>query len=77
MDLRMATVKPLIGRDVEKNDKVDVKVMLGFLLGQCSMKSPGVDLVKQRGRESDLLAQTLEQVVPVCNKIKIKTQVTE
>lgn len=54
----MATVKSLIGRDIEKNEKVDVKVMLGFLLGQCSIKTPELDMVEQRRIESDLLAQT-------------------
>lgn len=73
----MMTVRPLIGRDVEKNGKVDIKVMLGFFLGQCSIKNPGVDLIEQRRLESSLLAQTLQEVVPVCNKPNIKPQVTE
>jgi hypothetical protein len=73
----MLTVSPLIGKDVERNDKTSVEVLLGFFLGQCTNKGPGEDLVIQRQLESELLSRTLRAVLPICNAPSTKSDVEE
>lgn len=65
----------MIAKNVEKNDKSDVRTMLGFFLGQCATQAPDKDPVLQRRQEADIFARVLNAVIPVCNRRRIKNGV--
>lgn len=73
--LRPCSAAPMIAKNVEKNDKSDVRTMLGFFLGQCATQAPDKDPVLQRRQEADIFARVLNAVIPVCNRRRIKNGV--